>query len=39
MGPGRPKNQSVQNGFKTNECVRLIDTNPMQFERVQTDVV
>jgi hypothetical protein len=39
MGPGRPKNQISQNGFKTDMCVGLIDTNRTQLERDQTDVV
>jgi hypothetical protein len=39
MGPGRPKNQSAQNGFKTDVCVGLVDTNPTQLERAQTDIV
>jgi hypothetical protein len=39
MGPGRPKNQSAQNGFKMDMCVGLVDTNPTQLERAQTDVV
>jgi hypothetical protein len=32
MGPGRPKNQSAQNLFKTDVCVGLVDTNPTQLE-------
>jgi hypothetical protein len=39
MGPGRPKNQSAQNGFKMDMCVGLIDMNPMQLEWAQTDIV
>ena len=39
MGPGRPKNKSAQNGFKTNVCVGLVNTNPTQLERAQIDVV
>jgi hypothetical protein len=39
MGLGRPKNQSAQNGFKTDVCVGLIDTNPTQLEWDQTNVV
>jgi hypothetical protein len=39
MGPGRPKNQSSQNGFKMDVCVGLVDTNPTQLEWAQTDVV
>jgi hypothetical protein len=39
MGPRRPKNQSDQNGFKMDVCIGLIDTNPAQLERVQTDIV
>jgi hypothetical protein len=39
MGPGRPKNQSSQNGFKMDMCIGLVDTNPMQLERAQTNVV
>ena len=39
MGPGRPKNQSSQNVFKTAVCVGLVVTNPMQLEQAQTDVV
>jgi hypothetical protein len=27
MGLGRPKNQSAQNGFKTDMCVGLVDTS------------
>jgi hypothetical protein len=37
MGPGRPKNQSAQNGFKMDVCVGLVDTNPTQLERAQTE--
>jgi hypothetical protein len=39
MGLGRPKNQSAQNGFKMDMCVGIVDTNPTQLERAQTDVV
>jgi hypothetical protein len=39
MGPERPKNQSAQNGFKTDVCVGLVDTNLMQLERDQMDVI
>jgi hypothetical protein len=39
MGPGRPKNQSSQNGFKTDMCVGLVDTNPTQIEQAQTNIV
>jgi hypothetical protein len=39
MGLGRPKNQSSYNHFKTDVCVGLVITNPMQLERAQTDVV
>jgi hypothetical protein len=39
MGLGRPKNQSAQNGFKMDMCVGLVDMNPTQLERAQTDVV
>jgi hypothetical protein len=39
MGPGRPKNQSAQNHFKTDVCIGLIVTNPTQLERAQTDTV
>jgi hypothetical protein len=39
MDLGRPKNQSDQNGFKIDVCVGLIDTNPTQLERAQTDVI
>jgi hypothetical protein len=39
MGLGRPKNQSAHNGFKMDMCVGLIDTNPMQLERAQTDTI
>jgi hypothetical protein len=39
MGPGRPKNQSAQNRFKMDVCVGLVDTNPTQLERAQTDIV
>jgi hypothetical protein len=36
MGPGRPKNQSAHNRFKTDVCVGLVITNPMQLEWAQT---
>jgi hypothetical protein len=39
MGLGRPKYKSAQNGFKMDVCVGLVDTNPTQLERAQTDVV
>jgi hypothetical protein len=39
MGPGRPKNQSAQNGFKKDVCLGLVDMNPTQLERAQTDIV
>jgi hypothetical protein len=39
MGPGRPKNKSAQNGFKTYVCVDLIDTNPTQLEWAQKNFV
>jgi hypothetical protein len=39
MGPGRPKNQSSQNRFKTNVFVGLIVMNPTQLERAQTNIV
>jgi hypothetical protein len=39
MGPGRPKNQSSYNGFKTLVSVGLIDMNPTQLEQAQTNVV
>jgi hypothetical protein len=39
MGPGRPKNKSAQNVFKMDMCVGLIDTNPTQLERAQTDIL
>jgi hypothetical protein len=39
MGPERPKNKSSHNGFKMYMCVGLINTNPMQLEQAQTDVV
>jgi hypothetical protein len=39
LGLGRPKNQSSHNGFKTDVCIGLIDTNPTQLERAQTDIV
>jgi hypothetical protein len=39
LGPRRPKNKTSQNGFKTDVCVGLVDTNPMQLERAQMDVV
>jgi hypothetical protein len=32
------KIQSAQNRFKSNGCVGLIVMNPMQLERVQTNV-
>jgi hypothetical protein len=35
----RPKNQSSHNGFKMEVCVGLIDTNLMQLEQAQTDIV
>ena len=39
MGPGRPKNKSAQNHFKTDVCVDLVVMNPMQLEWDQTDTV
>jgi hypothetical protein len=39
IGPGRPKNKSAQNGFKTDMCVGFVDTNPMQLEQAQTNIV
>ena len=39
MGPGRPKNKSSRNGFKTDMCIGLVDTNPTQLEWAQTNVV
>jgi hypothetical protein len=39
MGPGRPKNQSSQNGFKTDVCISLIDMNPTQLEWAKTNTV
>ena len=39
MGPRRPKTQSDENGFKTDVCVGLVDTNPTQLEQAQTYVV
>jgi hypothetical protein len=39
IGPGRPKNQSSQNGFKTDVCIGLVVTNPMQLERAQTNTI
>jgi hypothetical protein len=39
MHLGRLKNQSALNGFKTDVCIGLIDTNPTQLERAQMDVV
>jgi hypothetical protein len=39
MGPGMPTNQSAQNGFKTDMCIGLVDTNPTQLERAQTNVL
>jgi hypothetical protein len=39
MGPRRPKNQTSQNGFKKGVCVGLVNINPTQLERAQTDIV
>jgi hypothetical protein len=39
MGPGRTKNQSAQNGFKTYVCIGLVDMNLMQLEWAQTNIV
>jgi hypothetical protein len=39
MDPGRTKTQSAQNGFKMDVCVVLVDTNPTQLERSQTNIV
>jgi hypothetical protein len=38
MGPGKPKNKSAQNGFKIDVCVGLINMNPTQLERYQTNL-
>jgi hypothetical protein len=38
-GSERPKNQSAHNIIKKDVCVGLVDTNPTQLERAQTDVV
>jgi hypothetical protein len=39
LGLGRPKHKISQNGFKTDVCVGLVDTNPTQLEWAQTDVI
>jgi hypothetical protein len=39
MGRGRSKIKSSHNGFKTNVYIGLIDTNPTQLERAQTDIL
>jgi hypothetical protein len=39
MGPGRPKNQSARNGLKMDMYVGLVDMNPTQLERAQTNVI
>jgi hypothetical protein len=39
MGPGRPKNKNAQNLFKMDVCVGIVDMDPTQLERAQTDIV
>jgi hypothetical protein len=39
MGPGRPKNHSAHNHFKTDVCVGLVVTNPTKLERAQTETI
>jgi hypothetical protein len=39
LGPERPKNENAQNFFKTGVLVGLIDTNTMQIEWDQMEIV
>jgi hypothetical protein len=39
MGPGRPKNKIAKNGFKIYLFIGLVDMNPTQLERAQTNIV